>query len=161
MVVSKGKVVVLEYIMNDPFGNKIESSDELGLLDYLHGYGNMLPGVEKKLEDAEVGGEFKIVVQPADGYGKVNSDLIETFPKDNFDFEENPEIGMEVVLEADGEDMPAVIENISDSEITLNANHPLAGVVLHFEVKIVTIREATSEEIEQGQPAEEEPHTHN
>ena len=161
MVVSKGKIVVLEYLMNDPFGKKIESSDELGPLDYLHGYGNMLSGVEKKLEGAQVGDEFKIVVQPEDGYGKMDSTLIETFPKDNFDFDEEPVVGMEIVLEADEEEMPAVIENVSDSEITLNANHPLSGVVLHFEVKIVAIREATSEEVELGQPVEEPSHTHN
>jgi len=97
----------------------------------------MLSGVEKKLEGAQVGDEFKIVVQPEDGYGKMDSTLIETFPKDNFDFDEEPVVGMEIVLEADEEEMPAVIENVSDSEITLNANHPLSGVVLHFEVKIV------------------------
>lgn len=158
MKVEKGIIVTLEYLMKDPFGKPLESSDDLGPMDYLQGFGNMLPGVEKKLEGAGIGEEFKIVVQPEDGYGLVNDELIETFPKTNFDFDDAPEVGMEVLLEAEGEELAAVIENISDDEITLNANHPMAGIVLHFDVKIKELREATEQELEIGQPISEHDH---
>jgi FKBP-type peptidyl-prolyl cis-trans isomerase SlyD len=161
LVVSKGKVVKIDYVMNDPFGKMIESSEQEGPLEYLHGFGNMLPGVEKKLDGAKIGEQFKIVVPPENGYGKMDDTLIETFPLETFDFADTPAVGMEIVLETEeGEEMPAVIEHISDQEITLNANHQLAGIVLHFEVTVLDVRDATAEELEFGQPIIDEHSEH-
>ncbi len=156
MKITKGNVVTIEYVMRDPFGKILESSEQLGNLSYLQGFGNMLPGVEKKLEGEMVGYECDIVVQPEDGYGQMDDSLIERFERANFDFIDEPEVGMEIVLETpDGEEMPAVVEHVDDQSIVLNANHPLAGIVLHFKVKVVDIRPATQEELDAGQPLDD------
>ena len=158
MKISKNMVVTIAYVLKDPFGKVIEDSSELGTLDYLHGHENMLPGVEKRLENQEVGFKKDIVLQAEDGYGKYVDDLIDVLPFDQFDFDVPPEIGQEVIIEIDGDEVAAVIEDFSDEKITLNANHPLAGVVLHFSVEVLSIRIATGEEISASSPFTGEQH---
>ena len=151
-------VVTIAYVLKDPFGKVLEDSKDLGTLDYLHGHDGMLAGVEKRLEGQLVGFKKDIVVQPEDGYGKYDDTLIDTLPIEQFDFETSPEVGQEVVIDMDGDEVAAVIENISESEITLNANHPLSGVVLHFSVEVLAVRIATGEEISAGSPFTGEQH---
>ena len=158
MKISKNMVVTISYVLKDPFGKVLEDSATLGTLDYLHGHENMLQGVEKRLDGQEIGFKKDIVVQPEDGYGSYDDGLIDTMPLDQFDFDTDPEVGQEVVIEVDGDEVAAVIENVSEDEITLNANHPLSGIVLHFSVEVLKIRIATGEEISASSPFTGEQH---
>lgn len=152
MKVGNEKVVTISYVLKDAKGQLIEDSLELGNLDYLHGKQNIVKGLEEYLEDRECGFEGHVIVQPEKGYGPFDQDLIDTLPLDHFDFSDEVEPGMEIVLDLDGQELLAVVEDITEDEITLNANHPLAGIALHFDVQVKAIRKATQEELDQGYP---------
>lgn len=161
MLIQKNCVVTIAYDLFDPQGRLIESTKELGSLDYLHGYDNIVPGLEKALEGKEAGYTKTVVVPPELAYGEYSSDLIDTFPISDFDFNEDEEIavGSEIELDLeDGETIMAVIEAVDEDQITLNANHPLASLALTFKVEVVAVREGTEEELELGQPLTGEQH---
>ena len=144
-------VVSIHYTITDDQGNLIDSSVGVQPLVYLHGTGNIIPGLERELTGREAGEAFKVVVQPEEGYGPVNPDLIQTLPRETFTGVENVEIGMEFHAQADdGHVQYVVVRDVTDTEITVDGNHALAGKALHFDVSIEAVREADEEEIAHG-----------
>ena len=144
-------VVSMHYKLTDNDGNVLDSSEGAEPLTYLHGSGNIIPGLEKELVGKVAGDSEQVKVEPAEGYGEINPELIQTVDKAAFQGVESVEVGMSFEAQAsDGSVQHIVIKNVEGEEVTIDANHPLAGVTLNFDVEIVSVREATEEEIDHG-----------
>jgi FKBP-type peptidyl-prolyl cis-trans isomerase SlyD len=160
--IAENFVVSLHYQLHDDNGEELDSSEGQEPLLYLHGAGNIVPGLEKVLEGKKVGDKLKVVVEPEDGYGEYDDEAVQLVPRDKFPENAQLEAGMEIVaVNEDDEEVPVLIAEVNEKEVTLDFNHPLAGVRLHFEVEVVAIRKATEEEITHGHPHDpENPHHH-
>jgi FKBP-type peptidyl-prolyl cis-trans isomerase SlyD len=150
LTITENKVVTFEYTLKNENGEIIDSSINNTPITYIHGSGNIIPGLEDELEGKKVGDKFNASINPEDGYGVRHDDLIQKIDKERLSHLPNIEIGMQLqAYDEDGMQILTVID-ISDNEVTLDGNHPLAGERLHFDVEITDIREATEEEIEFG-----------
>jgi len=150
MQIEDNRVATLNYILKDDEGNIIDSAED-GSFAYLHGAANIIPGLEHALLGKSAGDELSIAIEPDQGYGERNADMTQVVPRDMFDTDEEIKIGMQFHAESpDGQPLSVTVTDISDKEVTVDGNHPLAGVNLNFEVKILDIREATEEEQEHG-----------
>ncbi|MDR1747826.1 MAG: peptidylprolyl isomerase [Spirochaetaceae bacterium] len=150
MTVQKDRVVSIDYILTDDEETVLDSSEGEGALEYIHGHDEIMPGLEKALEGREVEDKISVVLPPEEGYGPYDDELIVKLPRDQFDFDGTVEEGMQFEAEtAEGPRLVTVVD-VGDDMVTVDANHPLAGETLHFEVTIVGVREATAEELENG-----------
>lgn len=157
-VVADGKIVTLHYVLTDAEGEEIDRGGAEDPLLYLHGHGNIVPGLERELSGKKVGDKVKAVVPPGEGYGEA-SGHVEAAPKKMFPPGMPLEVGMEFVAEGpDGSVIPLFIREVHDDQVLVTPDHPLAGVELHFDVEITEIRDASAEEIEHGHP--HGPHGH-
>jgi len=149
MIVEKDRVVSIDYSLKDDGGNLIDSSESSEPLVYLHGNGNIIPGLEKQLAGKKAGDRVNCVIDPAEGYGEHDESLVFKVAKSEFDGAD-VEVGMQ--FEAHGEDGAQIVTVVAveGDEVTIDANHPLAGEKLHFDVKVVEVREASAEELEHG-----------
>ncbi|GGJ45539.1 FKBP-type peptidyl-prolyl cis-trans isomerase [Deinococcus roseus] len=148
--IAANKVVELDYVLTID-GDVIDKTEPGEPLLYLHGAGNLIPGLEKELEGKVVGDALSVTIDPADAYGEWDEQAIEVFSAENF--EGGVEVGATYYAEnPDGTMMPFTVVEVRDDQIVADFNHPLAGQTLHFEVKVVNIREATEEELDHGHP---------
>lgn len=151
LLIGNNLVVSMHYKLTDDDGNVLDDSTGKDPLTFLHGAGNIIPGLENELTGKSQGDSAQIRVEPADAYGEVNPALIQAVDRALFEGVNSVEPGMRFEAEGpDGSRQHIVVKEVSDSEVTIDANHPLAGVALNFDVEIVNIREATKEEIEHG-----------
>ena len=151
MNITNHSVVSIHYTLKGEDGSVIDSSSGREPLQYLHGAGNIIPGLENELTGCAVGDSKLVVVQPKDGYGEKNPELIQKLPPDAFNNIENVQVGMKLQAQsASGEARSVVVSEIEEDGVTIDANHILAGEILNFDVKVESVREATEEEIEQG-----------
>jgi FKBP-type peptidyl-prolyl cis-trans isomerase SlyD len=144
-------VVSIQYKLTDDAGEILDSSEDGEPLVYLHGTGSLIPGLENELAGKGAPDSLTVTIQPEDGYGVVNEDLIQTVPRSDFGAVDKIEPGMR--FEASGEDGQTqliVVTDVAEDEITVDGNHPLAGEVLHFDVSIEEVRTATEEELSHG-----------
>ncbi len=149
--VEKDKVVSMDYTLTLDDGQVVDSSEGREPLQYLHGHGTLIPGLEKELEGMEVGGEKHVDVSPAEGYGELTDAEDVVLSVSDFPPDVTPAPGMGVYLESpSGEVKPFFIKAVVGDKVLLNENHPLAGETLHFDVKVVAVRDATPEELEHG-----------
>lgn len=156
--IADGKVVTFHYTLKDDDGTVIEGSQGKTPLGYLHGAGNIVPGLETALTGKTTGDAVEVVVEPADGYGERDERGVMQFPKTQFPNDPPPQEGMQFGVQGpDGQTFPAWVTSVADEEVTVDFNHPLAGVRLHFEVEVVEMRDATDEEKQHGHPKSEEP----
>lgn len=161
MQVAKNKVVSMDYTLTDGDGTTIDSSEGKGQLSYLHGADNIIPGLEQELEGKAVGDQVQATIQPADGYGERQDELQQTVGRENFDEVPDLAVGMQFRVPADEEDFVVVtVVDIGDDGVTVDGNHPLAGITLNFDVTIRDIRDATDEELEHGHAHGEGGHEH-
>ena len=150
MKVNDGQVVSMHYTLH--VDDQVADSSEGGEpLVFIQGQGHIIPGLEQALYDLKVGDTKQLVVAAADGYGEVDAEAFMQVPREAFPPDVPLKIGTEMELR-DQSDHPvyARIEQISEKDIRLNMNHPLAGKELHFSVKIAGLRPATDEEISHG-----------
>lgn len=153
LLIGDNLVVSMHYKLTDDDGNVLDSSESSKPLSYLHGAGNIIPGLEKALIGKVKGDSLQVTIEPAEGYGEVMPDLIQTVEKSVFQGAESVEVGM--VFEAkspNGSIQHIVVKEVNGDEVTIDGNHPLAGVMLHFDIDIVDVREAMKEEISHGHP---------
>jgi FKBP-type peptidyl-prolyl cis-trans isomerase SlyD len=144
-------VVSMHYKLTNNAGDILDSSEGEQPLSYLHGAGNLIPGLEKELTGKTVGASLQVAVAPEEAYGPVNDALIETVPRSAFQGVESVEPGMAFEARGnDGQSRRIVVTEISGDDITVDGNHPLAGVELNFDVEIIEVRDATEEEIAHG-----------
>ncbi|MDY0137225.1 MAG: peptidylprolyl isomerase [Thiomicrospira sp.] len=149
MKIEQDKVVQIEYTLKDHQGEVMDASDGEPLA-YLHGHHNLIPGLEAALEGKQVGDNFSVTVAAAEGYGEIDPALIQQVPSHLFEGVENLEVGMRFEAHAEHGVESVVIAAIEGDLVTVNANHPLAGHDLTFDVEVVAIRDASEEELEHG-----------
>ena len=160
MNVTDKTVVSIDYTLKDDSGTVIDSSQNREPLAFLYGSGSIIPGLEKALSGKAPGDEVSVTVAPEEGYGEYNDELIFSVGKDRFQDASNIEIGSQVQAQtADGSVQILTIKEVADDEVTLDANHPLAGQTLHFEVAVADVREATADELDHG-PVHNGDHQH-
>ncbi len=154
------KVAYIHYILTDDDGGEIDSSRGSDPMPYLHGEGNIVPGLEKELEGKKVGDRVEAVVAPEDGYGPKSGTPPQPVPRSAFEGGE-PAPGMPITIEnEEGHTMQLWIDSVTDETVTLTHDHPLAGVTLHFNVEIMEIRDATDTELEHGHVHSGDEHDH-
>lgn len=150
MKISENCVVSINYTLEDDNGNLLDKSEEQPLA-YIHGTGSLISGLEKELEGKTSGDNIKVVVEPKDAYGEYRPQLIQTVSKEMFQGVEKVEPGMQFEARgADNETMVVRVDEVEGNNVTINGNHPLAGVALNFDVEVVDVREASDEELEHG-----------
>ena len=143
-------VVSIEYSLHVD-GEEIDSSKGQDPLQFLVGHGNIISGLEREMIGMKVGDSKNVVVQPAEGYGEYDEEAYMDVPRDQFPKDMPVEEGLELSVRDDqGQSRYARIDAVEDDTVTLNFNHPLAGDELHFNVKVVELREPTSDELEHG-----------
>jgi FKBP-type peptidyl-prolyl cis-trans isomerase SlyD len=151
MKIAESCVVSIHYTLTNSEGETLDSSAGGEPLSYLHGAGGLIPGLEQELAGKESGDQFKATIQPEDAYGDVNPELIQDVPLDALSGIDNLTVGMQLQSQApDGRTQILVVDAIGEDSATLNANHALAGEVLHFDVEVAEVREATEEELAHG-----------
>ncbi len=153
MLVAKDKVVAIDYTLKDSDGQILDQSEAGQPLSYLHGAGMIIEGLEAALEGKVADDEVQVIVEPSDGYGEFEEELRQQVPRSEFADIEDLAVGMQFRVNAeDDEFLVVTVVDVNDEEVTVDGNHQLAGVTLHFDVKVREIRDATEEEIEHGHP---------
>ncbi len=156
--VQEGLVVAMEYTLTVD-GEVLDSSKEQGPFEFLVGYDNIVPGLEREMLGMKIGESKDVVVQPEDGYGEFDTGAFLDVPRGEFPPDMEMEEGLEMfVTDEDGNQQMAFVESFDDEIVSLNFNHPLAGAELHFNVKVVGLRKATAEELEHGHVHDEGHH---
>ena len=151
MQVSEQKVVTMNYEVADDQGQLIDRSEEGGPLAYIHGNGQLIPGLETALEGRGKGDKVAVDVPPEQGYGERDEEGVQTVARNQFDDSVEIEVGMQFEAQDDDEGHQIVTVVAVDGEnITLDTNHPLAGKSLRFEVEILDVRDASAEELSHG-----------
>ncbi len=150
MIIEKDRVVTIDYKLQDSDGEVLDSSEGSEPLVYLHGNDNIIPGLEKHLAGKKAGDAVDCVVPADEAYGLHDDSLVVKVKKDEFGPDAEIEIGMQFEAHGEGGSQIVTVVGIEGDQVTIDANHPLAGEDLHFTVKVVDVREATSEELEHG-----------
>ncbi|MBI3563386.1 MAG: peptidylprolyl isomerase [Gammaproteobacteria bacterium] len=150
MKIAHHTVVALDYVLTDNRGTILDQSQQ-GEFTYLHGAHNIIPGLEKALTGKQTGDQFAVVIAPADGYGERDTDLTQTVPMDMFDSPEQVVVGQKFHAQSgQGDPIVVTVLEVQNGQVTIDGNHPLAGLDLHFAVTVVNVREASQEEIAHG-----------
>lgn len=150
LMIGKNAVVDIHYTLKNDDGQVMDSSEGRDPLSYLHGANNLIPGLEKELEGKAAGATFKASIPPSEAYGESNPAMIQTISKDMFQGVDNVEPGMAFTAQGPQGQQQVVVTSVDGDEVTVDANHPMAGKTLHFDVEVVKVREATQEEIDHG-----------
>lgn len=150
MKIQRDAVVSIDYELQDDAGQTIDSSHQVGPLTYLHGHGQIVPGLASALEGKAAGEDVNVKVGPDEGYGDRDDRKIMQVERARLPENIEPKVGMTLAADGPGGPVPLFVTAVNDDSVTLDGNHPLAGKTLHFNVKVRDVREATSEELEHG-----------
>ena len=151
LMIGKHSVVSIHYTLKDDAGEVMDSSDGHEPLAYLHGANNLIPGLEEELQGKTTGATFQAVIEPKNAYGEINEDFIQTISKQMFQGVDDVQPGMTFVAQGEGGQQRQVrVVEVDGDDVTIDANHPMAGKTLHFDVEVVEVREATPQEVEHG-----------
>ena len=154
MTVKRKTVVTIEYVLKNEKDQIIDSSEKNGPLTYLHGFKNIIQGLEEALEGKKIGDSFTASVPPEKAYGKRDENMVFTVPAENFKDSESPEIKTGMEFETVINDTPYILTvlEVNGDKVVVDANHPLAGKPLFFDVTVKEIRDSYSDELAQGFP---------
>lgn len=151
MNIQNNSAVSFHYSLTDDDGISIDSSEGKEPLGYLHGAGNIIPGLEKALEGKKVGDSLTVAVTATEGYGEVQKELIQEVPREAFQGIDTIELGMQFEAQTgQGGSVPVTVIAVTEEIVTVDGNHPLAGKNLNFDVTITEVREASEEELAHG-----------
>jgi FKBP-type peptidyl-prolyl cis-trans isomerase SlyD len=150
MQIGNQKVVSIEYTLTDERGEVLDTSEGQEPLTYIQGGGSIIPGLESALEGKSVGDVLKVTVSPEQAYGERDEELVQAVPRERFP--PGLAITKDMRFNAQGPhgSQAVTVVAVDDKNITVDGNHPLAGVTLSFDVKVVEVREATADELEHG-----------
>jgi FKBP-type peptidyl-prolyl cis-trans isomerase SlyD len=149
MQIGAQKAVTIGYTLKDDEGRVLDSSEGGEPLTYLHGSGDIVPGLEKALDGKQPGDTVSVSLSPDEGYGQRNEGHIRNIPLRKLPAGK-VEVGMQYQITTEAGPMMALVTAVRGDYATIDANHPLAGMRLHFDVKVVEVRDATKEELEHG-----------
>lgn len=150
MTIASGSAVSIHYTLTNDAGETLDSSAGSSPLEYLHGAGNIVPGLERALEGKSAGDQVAVRVPPEDGYGEPSGIPASPVPRSSFPEGADLQPGMAVRAETDDGPMMLWLKDVTDEAVTLSPDHPLAGVALNFSVEVVSVRDATEEEKAHG-----------
>jgi len=151
MKVSKDCVVSLEYRLHLGDGKVVDASEPGQPLAYMHGRGQIVPGLEGQLEGLSAGDAKQVVVVPAQGYGEHDPRGLQEVPRSMFPPDAPLQAGLSISAQtAEGDVIPITVREVKGDSVVVDLNHPLAGKTLHFDVTVREVRPATSEELEHG-----------
>jgi len=140
----------MNYQLTGDDGQIMDESRPGNPLSYLHGHRNIIPGLEAALEGKEMGDALEVKIPPAEAYGEVNPELQQDVPKSNFPNPDEIEIGMKFQAQTQNGPVLVSVVGLSDENVTIDANHPMAGKNLNFKVEITDVRLASEEEVAHG-----------
>lgn len=150
MVIAERMVVHIHYTLKNDAGELLDKSPADEPLGYLHGAGNIIPGLEAALEGMKAGDEVQVEVPPEAGYGARDEGLVQDVPRGAFEGIDEIEPGMQFQAESDQGMRIITVTGVDQDVITVDGNHPLAGETLTFDVEVARVRDATEQEIETG-----------
>lgn len=150
MQIANNTAVSIHYTLTNDLGEKIDSTIDGDPLDYLHGKGNIIPGLETALTGKVVGDKFNIRIEAADAYGELSDDMIQVVSRDMFDGIDKVEVGMQFHAAVNSGTGIITVVKVDGDDITIDGNHPMAGQALNFAVEIMAVRPATKDEIQHG-----------
>jgi len=150
MKIAENAIVTIDYKLTDADGDILEVSEGDENFAYLHGHGQLPDKLEKELEGKEAGANVKVSMSPEEGFGERDDDQVISVPRDRFPEDEELQEGLQVQAETEeGHQIFSVVQ-FDDKTVTLDGNHPYAGIDLTFEVTVREVREATAEELDHG-----------
>lgn len=158
--IKEGQVVELSYVLKNDKGEELDSATSDTPLAYLHGHGQIIPGLESALLGLKAGAKTSVTIAPKEAYGDLNPDLRIKINKSHFPPEQPLQLGMQFVAEMNGGHVPFTIMKIEGDHVFIDGNHPLAGETLHFSVEVISVREATTEELQHGHAHGPDGHHH-
>ena len=151
LMIGQNSVVSMHYTLKNDDGDVMDTSEGKEPMVYLHGANNLIPGLEAELTGKTSGATFKTTIEPAQAYGEFSKELIQVISKSMFAGVESIEVGMSFVAQGEGGVQRQVrVVEVEGDDFTIDANHPLAGQTLHFDVNVIDVREATPQELEHG-----------
>ena len=150
LMIGDKSVVTIHYTLTDDAGEILDNSRDGDPMVYLHGASNIIPGLENELTGKTTGATLKVTVSPEDGYGEHSPEAIQKVPRSAFEGVDDIQPGMQFQTEGPQGMQIIVVAEVSEEEVTVDANHPLAGKTLHFDVSVEAVRDATPEEIDHG-----------
>jgi FKBP-type peptidyl-prolyl cis-trans isomerase 2 len=140
MSVKNGDKVKVEYTGKLDDGNVFDTSEGKAPIEFEVGTKKVIPGFEKAVLGMKKGEEKEVKIKPEDAYGVINPDFVKKIPRTMLPPGQEPKPGMMLLMKSkEGQQIPARIAEVSDKEITIDLNHPLAGKTLNFKIKVVDI----------------------
>jgi FKBP-type peptidyl-prolyl cis-trans isomerase SlyD len=149
MQIADDMAVLIQYKVSNDDGEVLDSSDGEPLA-YIQGQGEIVPGLEQALLGKIAGDKLEVTVEPAMGYGEWEEEKVQTVPRAAFEEGAEIQAGMRFQAQGDDGDVIVTVTEVTVDEVTIDANHPLAGQTLKFEVEVVAVRACTPEELEHG-----------
>ena len=145
------KLIGIEYTLKDAkTGEQLDTNVGQAPLEFISGKNQIIPGLESKLIEMKANEEADVLVEPALAYGEYNDEAVQVLPKEQFAGIELTE-GMSLYGSGEnGETVQVVVKSFTDAEVTIDYNHPMAGRTLMFSVAVLSLREATEEEVQTG-----------
>jgi len=150
MQISKHKVVTLDYTLTNDDGEVLDTSKGQEPLAYIHGTGFMIPGLERALEGKSEGDSLSVTVEPRDGYGERDEELVKVVERSMFGGVEKLEAGMQFQAETEDGIEVVTVAAVEGDKVTVDGNHPLADAILNFDVQVIGVRKANKEEVDHG-----------
>ena len=150
MSIKKDSVVLFNYTLKDDSDDVIDNSPPNEPLAYLHGHGNIVPGLERELEGKNAGDKLSVKVAPTDGYGEHSKELVQKVPRRSLKGLSKISVGMRLHAQTAQGPRAVTVTAVTGDMVTLDGNHPLAGQNLNFDIEIVDVRDATEEELAHG-----------
>ncbi|CAN5356851.1 peptidylprolyl isomerase [soil metagenome] len=150
MQIDNNAVVTFHYTLTDESGQVIDSSEGNEPLSYLQGSGQIVPGLERQMAGHVAGDKFTATVAPEDAYGESDPALVQVISRAQLQGVEDLEVGMQFQAEGGRHATTVTISKLEGDQVTVDANHPLAGATLHFAIEVTAVREASAEELSHG-----------
>jgi FKBP-type peptidyl-prolyl cis-trans isomerase SlyD len=160
MSIAQDQVVSINYTLKDDAGAVIDRSAAGEPLTYLHGHGNLIPGLERELAGKNTGDRLQVKIAPADGYGEYDRALVQKVPRRALKGIAEVRVGMRLQAQTADGARPVTVTQLTGDMVTLDGNHPLAGKNLNFEVEVAQVRAATAEELAHGHVHGPDDHHH-
>ena len=150
MSIDKHRVVSIDYTLTGEDGEILDSSEGRGPLEYIHGTGHLIPGLEAALQGKQVGTQMNLTIQPAQAYGERDEALVQVVDRQAFKGDDDIAVGMRFQAETNRGPHVFTVAAIEGEQVTIDGNHPLAGMALTFDVTVRDVRNATAQELEHG-----------
>ena len=147
MQISDKMAVTIHYILTNGAGEQLDSSRGEEPMVYLHGQGQIIPGLESALTGKGAADKFKVTIAAEDAYGERSEDMLQTVPLSMFEGIDKVEAGMQFHADASGGVNVVTVTKVDGDDVTIDGNHPLAGEALTFDVEVMDVRPATEDEL--------------